>query len=493
MKPPFGLHDKTPFRVEPIGTDRFYNRYWHFNLNLHPQCVLMRGLLLVEVSEQGSTLWNKHKSGSWLQFSSRQEVDLLLSRLNKNDRNEEKLLSQLSSRYLSIVSAMRTSGTEFATLNTELCGHRFASITLNPQQKTANQIHLTSSPVIFSGAPFVRDLSGTSSDEDSLRIGDVILQVTINNQTQALVDLATSTAAAKLSTALAGTHPVKLLVFRPQAEAFMQAQSFACVAQMMPHSVLSPLTTCPNLEEVFFTLLGGLEQELWNLGSADPRVISVMKEWRWLHGWGDWQWPTRREKWQKLIQEKSTPSMSRIELAAASLKTICRSYVSTMPPVHPDCYSEGRYRLDYTYETLLEEASQDTSSLSGLKLSQALVGLPLEGDWLRALEKAKTYSTLSLLAIWLHIESAARFSSAIYTANRNQSRVLEFQRSKPTVEENMRKQRLEDIELWLELFDYQSQLRKPLLKESSDKRAVEKTLNRIVATVAGEPIEEEGM
>ena len=486
------------------------------NISLMPQEMLARALLFVELTPEGLAelkRCNPHTDvteRSWLKFSSRAEIDTLLARLDKSIGVEAKLWENLTERYTAIVSAMRVSGTEFCELPAFVPGseaHSFMEITTRPAD--SQRVQLASSPVVFGGATFVCSITDASStgaispaalireERNMLQIGDVIVRV---GQRPCLAETTENTA--KLLQQEMSDEKFSVLIYRPKSEAFFQAQALtkATVGVNAPSVMLNPMRICPAIDQAFFHLVSTLENKLWDLGSADPRILKVLKEWRWLHGWGDWQWPRWRDQWQELIKDlaqgsKSPPSgctLTTFELGTAALRTICRNFVSTMPPVHPDCYREGRYRLDYTYESLISESSQTEDPLGkGLKLSQVLTGLPVEGDWLRELERSQTYSNLSLLATWLYTESAARFSSAIYVANRSETRLLDFQRLKPSIQAKLRRERLDDVNAWTVLHGYQETFRQLLKAEVKLEKTVSAVVNSLVARVAGEEVPEE--
>ena len=475
--------------------------------------MLARALLFVELTPSGLEEFKRVNPGlkasehSWLKFSSRAEIDTLLTRLDKSIDVEARLWENLTERYAALVSAMRGAGTEFCELPAFVPGNElkfFKEVTQGPSSTA--RIQLSSSPVVFGGAAFVSAVQNDSSAGDAasaslsreernlLQKGDVIIRIGSRLCHSEGLEKTVELLQNEVDKA-----SFSVLVYRPKTEAFCQAQALmdTSVDRNAPAVMLNPMRICPAVDQSFFHIVSTLESKLWDLGSADPRILRVLKEWRWLHGWGDWQWPRWREKWQELIMDLatgngSTPSgceLSKFELAIAALKTICRNFVSTMPPVHPDCYREGRYRLDYTYESLISETMGDDATSKGLKLSQVLTGLPVEGDWLRELDRAKTYSNLSLLATWLYTESAARFSSAIYVANRSETRLLDFQRLKASIQAKLRKERLDDINSWMILFGYQEKFRQLLKAEVKRGKAVKALLSSIVGRIAGEEVE----
>uniref|UniRef100_A0A6S8APM6 AP2/ERF domain-containing protein n=1 Tax=Aplanochytrium stocchinoi TaxID=215587 RepID=A0A6S8APM6_9STRA len=270
--------------------------------------------------------------------------------------------------------------------------------------------------------------------------------------------------------------------------------------------MLRPLLLCEDSKHSCFYLIGKLESLLWSLANVDARIMHALKNWRWLYGWGTWNWPERRENWRStlLLLEKgevdregiqipvdlgvgfkseSHEKFSVFDLAASALRTLCRAYISTMPPVHPDCYVRASAsKLDAIYEALAWEASTNNSDASniseytgnfilnprnGFRLSQTLDGMPIESDWLRELYQCRTFPQLSLLACWVYTEAVSRFASAIVISNRSKGRLHEYHRNKVRYNtiRRLRKERLADTDTWLDLFNQQRQAQKEVYPE----------------------------
>jgi len=486
------LRHKAVVRYEPVGFDRHGSRYWHFSRDNLDIATDADGIIFIELTplavskllqnpeswkDQGRQilLWNasQDKMDLWCAYVSLSQIHGLLSALERDRIPQEKHLAQnLLLRYGTIIMSAKRGGTAYVgplSLESKFDSSRVHCYKLS--QLDLAHFQVTLSQIVFDGAPILTKDLGNGSRPEKLLRGDVLISIngrpTLHASLEEIKSMLHSSAS-----------EMAVVVYRPVAEAILQSLALceernSFVTQFAPSNVVSrvipKLAATPS---VLLEVLMALEAHLWSIGTAEPRILSTMEEWRWLHGWGSWKWPFWRADWHSRVSEAARAlALGEAEESAiedqvvAGMKTVCRAYISTMPPVKPRPTTEGSERLDAAVNKLL-----DVSTPMGLlplkrssdmyKISAAIFELPGEADWRRELQEYKSWAHLGLLLSWMYVEVMARFSSALLSADEAEARSLNFQKLKTTTVRNLRNIKLNEASAWARMKAIQDDIRK---------------------------------
>uniref|UniRef100_A0A7S2S8H1 Uncharacterized protein n=2 Tax=Mucochytrium quahogii TaxID=96639 RepID=A0A7S2S8H1_9STRA len=491
-------------RFESMGHDRLGNTYWYFHTGRKTDVI--QSWLFVSMSPDGSnTVGNvlrnskvtrgfnmprfQQGAGNWFVFSSRAQLHSLLSHLNEGQECEKDLVFAIMDKYVPIMTSMRTTGVEFSAPPmvdslSEISRVRRIQYTFDEQVRVC----LTSSPIIFGGSTFVRAIENTktrlklNSVDCGLRVGDILMSI----GGRSVAGLAPE----ELANEWKAKRTTEIIVYRPEVCAVQQAlfvidRDNDALLRHGPSLAISSLLVAPSpSRESVFAMITALEGHLWSMGACETRIQTAIEDWRWLHGWGEWTWPLRRVVWHQRIMERTEQleNGAGIDLAISSLRTLCRAYISSLPPAQALNTEKDLEDFDFISSSLLRDCinmSQRTDgehSPSCFKLSSAVYGLPLESDWLRELDQAKTFSHISMLATWVYIEAVSRFTSCVLISNRSKYRSLSQNRlKKRAIAYRLRRERLFDRLAWKRMMETQKIIRENVLKSLTDdeKQAVE--------------------